>query len=52
MTLRGRLGIHLQDVRTIGPNHTSLVVMSFKGYVTPLLDNPHHKPELIRMASL
>jgi hypothetical protein len=40
-----------QDVRTLGSNYTSLVVTSHKGYIRSLLDNPHHKAELIRMVS-
>lgn len=43
--------IDAQDVRTIGANFTSLVVTSHKGYVRNLLDNAHHKDELIRMVS-
>jgi hypothetical protein len=39
----------VQDIRSIAPNRTTLVVTSYKGYVTPLLDNKHHKAELIRM---
>lgn len=38
-----------QDVRTLGANYTSLVVTSHKGYVRNLLDNPHHKAQLITM---
>jgi hypothetical protein len=41
-----------QDVRTLGSNHTSLVVTSHKGYIRSMLDNRHHKAELIRMVSL
>jgi hypothetical protein len=39
----------MQDIRSIGPNYTTLIVTSYKGYVTPLLDNKHHKAELLRM---
>ena len=40
-----------QDIRSIGRNYTTLIVTSYKGYVTPLLDNKHHKAELLRMVS-
>lgn len=39
----------MQDIRTLGANYTTLRVSTQVGSLADMLDNPHHKDELLRL---